>query len=205
MPVGDILEFALCCYDSVQNSINVFHQRIQSVTGTEPTIPQVAASQSSLWGLQLRTVFNSTITYKGMKVRRVSPNPTGVIIDTTGTGVGALAGHALPGQLSAVISLRSSFAPPGVRGRSYVPSADEASNSATGSLEAAYTALVVTYAAFFTMTHTVTVGVNNLVLAPCIYRRTAGTFYVIDQALVRPQWGTQRRRSRINRGDTSAI
>lgn len=206
MPVGDIIEMATVNYNQSQNEMNVLHFRLTSITGTELTAQQKADQFSTQYSTQILPLLNTSATYKGLKYRVVAPTATAVIISTAGSAAGTRAGDSLPGQVAAVLSVRSSVAPPRVRGRVYMPTPVEGDNDTTGRLTAGYITSLGTFATILRTTWTLTVAGNSVTLSYVIWRRPPiGTFYVVDQILVRPDWGTQRRRSRINRTDISAI
>lgn len=206
MPVNDVYEVTTVCYGQGQNQLNVTHYRLSSITGIEPTMAQKAAKMGAVWSAVLKAMMANTVTYKGLKFSRVEPTPTAAIIDLSGAGVGAIAGDDLPPQISGLVSLRASSAPPRVRGRFYCPQTTEVHNDTLGVPTVPYQGLMSTVGTTLTSTSTVTPGPNQCTLVPVIYRRAPfHTWYDIDQAIVRLQWATQRRRSAINRGDAPAI
>jgi hypothetical protein len=112
----------------------------------------------------------------------------------------------LPPQLACVVTLRSSLAPPRIRGRTYLPPAVESVNQADGTPSATHRSNVLTACTNqYTGTLTVTVGAHTATLLGILWSKKLSSFYALDQLTVRTAWGTQRRRSGINRGDQSAI
>lgn len=206
MPVGDIIETAMCIYNQTQNELNVLHWRLQSITGAELTAQQKADQLSTQWATAICPLLNTNASFKGLKYRLLAPVPTAVIISVAGAAAGTRAGDSLPSQVAGVLSLRSSVAPPRVRGRMYMPTAVEGDNDATGRPSAGYQAALATFGTILKSPWTLVVGGNNVTLQLVIWRRPpVSQFFGVDQVLVRPDWGTQRRRSRINRTDISAI
>lgn len=206
MPVGDIIETACVCYGSSQNMINVLHWRVQTVTPTEPTAQEKANAISTFMATQLKSMLSGTASYKGLKYRLLAPTPTSVIISTTSSGVGTRTGDALPSQVCGLLSLRSSVAPPRVRGRLYLPQPVEADNQTSGVPSTTYVTDATTFGAGVFSTHTLTGAGGSCTIIPVIYHRAPpAAFYLIDQVIVRTAWATQRRRSAINRADVSAI
>ncbi len=206
MPVGDIIETAMVHYNLSQNELNVLHFRLTSIVGTELTAQQKADAISTAWGGTIQPLLSTVVGYRGLKYRVLAPTATAVIISTAGAVTGTRAGDSLPSQVSAVISLRSSLAPPRVRGRLYAPTPVEGDNDANGQPTGAYQTAVGALGTFMTSTHTLVNGGNSVVITPVIWRRPpVSAYYALDQFIVRSSWGTQRRRSRLNRSDVPAI
>jgi len=204
--VGDIVEAAYVCYGLGQNAINVVHWRIQSQTGTGATMQEIANKLSTDWGALIKPLITASLTYRGAKVRIVSPVPTSVTLTTSGNGNGTVAGDPLPAQVAFVLSLRASGAPPRSRGRLYLPATGESSNDATTTPTAGYVTNVNALAADLLANKTVVGAGGNSVLMPCLFHRAPPqAFYQFTAAINRTSWGTQRRRSSINRNDVPAI
>jgi hypothetical protein len=207
MAVNDVLESVSVCFGFNQNALNVAHWRVQSVGGTEPTLAEKLASISTLLRGSLKAAISASWTFNGFKGRVIRPVAGALIQDLTGAGAGTLAGDPLPPQISGVISVRSAFAPARTRGRIYLPSATEAENTTTGIPSAAYITTMTTFANLFTVDLNVAgAGGATCVLRPVLMKKTIPVNdYQITQVIVRGFWGTQRRRSRINRNDAPAL
>jgi len=187
-----------------QNQTNRTHWKVASRAGTWP-IPRTVDLMSQEWSDILLPVIPATHTYYGALMRRINGVKTQLIPSIIGQSVGDLMGDPLPSQVSAVISKRASSAPPRARGRFYCPSPTEAENNATGDPSAAYLTALEDLGDFLSLDLTLTDGADNIVLSPVIARfDPPGTFFdawEVDQYIVRSRWGTQRRRSEINRPD----
>jgi len=206
MAVGDVFEFASVCYGHSQNQINVFHMRVKSLTGAQLPFQTIADQISASWGGALTAVISAGTSYKGLKFRQVSAPKTAVIVSLGGAAAGAVAGDRLPTQVCGLVSLRAASAPPRTRGRIYIPSPTEGQSDANGDPTAAYVTALAAIGSYLSNDHNIIVGGQTTVLTPCLFRDgTPSFFWDITTALVRTQWATQRRRSGINRSDTSAI
>lgn len=204
--VGDIIEAAYVCFGLGQNAINVVHWRLQSITGVGATMNEIASKLSTDWAGFIKPLISTALTYRGAKVRVVSPVPTAVTLTTSGNGAGTVAGDPLPAQVAYVLSLRSSLAPPRTRGRIYLPATGESSNDATTTPTAGYVTNVNLLAVDLQVNKTVVGAGGNSVLMPVLFhRKPPQAFYQITASINRTSWGTQRRRSSINRGDVPAI
>lgn len=207
MVLNDVMEFASVVYNANQNAINVSHWKVTNVGGTGLSLQQAADGLSTLWAAQMKPCVPNGGTYKGAKARVVFPTPTAVLISTNGAGAGTLgAGDQLPPQVASVITLRASTAPPRTRGRLYMPAPTEAENSGTGVPTAAYITACAGIRTIMQVAQVITVGANSLTLTPVLYhRKPPQATYAIDSVVSRSFWGTQRRRSGINRNDVPAI
>jgi len=187
-----------------QNQTNRTHWRVVSRVGTW-SIPRTIDEMSQAWSNLLTPIIPATHTYFGGLMRRINGVKTQMIPSVIGQSVGDLAGDPLPSQVTAVISKRASSAPPRARGRFYCPSPTEGENNTTGDPSAAYLTLLEDVGDFLTFDLTLTDGAEEIVLEPVIARFSPpGTFFDawrVDQYIVRSRWGTQRRRSEINRPD----
>lgn len=206
MAVGDVFEFASVCYTGSQNQINVFHMRVLSLVGAQLPFQTIADQISGSWGSVITTAISNLTTYKGIKFRQVSAPKTAVIITTNGQANGTLTGDRLPLQVSGLVSLRAASAPPRTRGRIYVPSPVEGQNDANGNPTAGYQTILASIGSYLIADHNIVVGAQTTVLRPVLFRDgTPSFFFDLTTSIVRANWATQRRRSGINRNDTSAI
>lgn len=207
MILNDVMEFASVVYNVNQNAINVSHWKATAIGGAGLTLQQVADGLSTLWAVQMKPCVPNGGLYKGAKCRLVMPVPTAVVVTTNGNGAGTLgAGDQIPSQCASVITLRASTAPPKTRGRIYMPAPTEAENSALGVPTAAYITAQAGIRTMMLVNQVITVGADSVTLRACLWhRKPPVAVYLIDSAVTRNFWGTQRRRSGINRTDVSAI
>ncbi len=206
MAINDLHECVTCNFGLSQNQLNVTHWKVVAETGTGCTQQELADGMSTLWGVVYAPIMTSSLVYKGLKWRRLSPAPTASLVSVIGSAVGTLAGNPLPTQCSAVLTVRGASAPPKTRGRFYCPSPTAAQIDAFGKLTAAYLILLAGPQNFLVNFHVITGAGGTATLDGRIYHKKAPVAdYAITSAIARPAFGTQRRRSEINRGDTSAV
>jgi hypothetical protein len=207
MIVNDIVEMASVCYGSNQNALNVMHLKVTAITGTGLTLQQLCTLFEAAWGPVIKPALPNAWSFHGIKCRSVFPIPTAVVTSAAVAGAGTLgAGDLLPPQTAAVITIRASTAPPRTRGRLYLPPATEAENFSTGVPTAAYATIVGGITTYLTAAHTYTAGGDSATCSFVIYhRKVPQTAYPVTSASMRGFWGTQRRRSAINRNDVPAL
>lgn len=204
LAAGDIFEVAYFCrVGGKQNCVNVMHYRVVTPMPDPITTASIAPVISGLAGPVYRSLLHSSNTYDGVKVRIVRPTPTAAVVDRTGSGVGSNVGIGqAPTQLCVVGSLRAATAPPRSRGRQYFGGFTNSDIDGSGDPTAGVQALVNTILNVTANNPLVLVigGVNYTVI-PVIWKRGTGSNWDITSRVIRIYFGTQRRRSEINRSD----
>jgi len=155
-----------------------------------------------------KLIIPASSTFQGMKwaIEAIIPVAEGVSVVTGGAGVGV--NDPLPPQTSPLVSWRSSGAPAGVRGRTYLPSTTEPDSSTQGELSAGLIASIDTWANTVKAFLAVPAGVGKTVdWTRRIRRNVAGTitYFPITTHITRSRFATQRRRSGINRADAPLV
>lgn len=201
LAVSDLVEVVMVCRQGNQDGLIVRHYNVDSVAGASLDISQVGDQISTALAGPLKQCMSSDASYRGVRVRRLSPSKTDVFTSILGQGSGVSASEVLPTQVAGLITLRTGFAGRSKRGRAYIPFPSEAFNNPDGHPSAAYIGNLNTLAAQLKALITVTVGVDGVQLRPVIYSRLLDLRYEITSTIQRNEWATQRRRSQVNRGD----
>jgi len=206
LSAGDKMEVVFYCRANGQNGLIVRHFSVTNVLGTGANQQQVADRIDAVVGPLLADCISTHASYMGVRVKRITPNPTDDNTAKAEAQVGGLLGDLFSTQSAAVVSIRTGDAGRSKRGRCYVPFPSENANDEAGHPEEDYLALVAAFAGAITQPIVVnpTLG-NSLDLLPVIYSRKLNQFYPITEFRLRKEWGTQRRRSQINRGDQEPI
>jgi len=204
LAISDTVRIVVYCRDENQEALNVSYGLITSITAGPISYQLAADTLSQYFADAYKPVLSVNARYQGLSLQRLLPLPqTDPFNSTVGAGVGTVTGDTLPSQTSGVISLRTGLAGRSFRGRKYIPFPGEASNDATGFPTAAYKANLATLAGLYT-------GINGFIvdtptafnLEATIFSLVNGAFYPVESNVIRSQWGTQRRRSQINKGDS---
>jgi len=204
---GDLLEFITYCRARNQNGLNVYHYTVGTTHGTVPNEGSVVGLLSSVFGPLLRTAMSNEAEYSGASIQTLQPEPmSDKVYSTASAGVGGVSSTLLPSRSAGVISLRTGVASRSARGRKYIPFPAEADNNTDAKPSAAYLDALAALADEIVNIQIVgEPGLNDVQLIPVIYSRELDAATALTQALVRKEWGTQRRRSQINRGDAPPI
>jgi len=205
MAVDDTFEHRMVFrHTQSQNGVLVKCWRITVQSGARPTMLEIGTSIETRLLNPLLACISSAWTYQGYKIRMVYPNPSQIVPLAHSAVGGSLIGESLPPQVASLVSLRSTVAPPRVRGRMYVPCATE-TESGSGVPLAVLTNSLATLADLLLTEMTV----NGAGGTSCIMRcgispqKSRLFFYPFDVRNVRTRFATQRRRSAINRPDVS--
>jgi len=211
----DLYAATFVCRQSEQVAMTTRLYQVRNTLGTGATATQTAQTLATNIGPSLKNCLSAEAEYRGVLVRRIIPVPgTSAIINTTGQGVGGVAGSALPRQTRGIITLTTGFSGRSKRGRVYVPFPSEASNAANGVPEAAYvTQLGVLGLALASPYFGVGGGGNTHDLHPVLMHLIyAGgvlqnaTFNAdITGFIERSRWATQRRSSSYGAANVSPI
>jgi hypothetical protein len=206
LAVGTILEVAYYCrLATKQNAINVMHYRVDTLIPDPITMEQVADAFSGNAGPAYRPMLFNGNSYDGCKVRIPGPLGTAAVISRASAGVGTSAGAGqAPTQLCVVASLRAATAPARVRGRQYFGgfTKDDIDISGDPTLGLQTSVNVILNATAINPL-VLTIAAANYTFVPVIYRRATLISYPVTSRVVRLYFGTQRRRSEINRGDAA--
>jgi len=203
--VNDTYRVALFVrYRDTQNQVNVFTYKVKTITGGASDEPALFSSLSTALGVAYKANVSSQQTYQGLKYNKIFPIPGSSNQTISGAGAGTLATDPIPPQCAPLISWRAATAPPKIRGRTYLPSLDEASSTTNGKLNAGAvtgcTAVANTLLAPGTLncgTATTCTLELELLSGPL----PGSIMYPITSFIVRSAFATQRRRSLINRPD----
>lgn len=206
LAVGDFLQAVTYCKLQEQLSLNVWHYQVTSVMGVAPSESDVADAIDSVFGALLKAAMSDQAEYLGASIQKVAPVPAGDrFYNQDSKDNGDVAADALPGQVAGLISLRSGLAGRTNRGRKYISFMPETWNTSIGTPSSFALTALANLGAEYVAPRTVVVGPNSLSLSPVILNLDAETSVAMDTYLVRQKWATQRRRSAINRGDTSPL
>jgi len=191
------LEVKLVCTHGGQIGVNVRHYRAALMTGTGTTLGAVATAMNSAFAGPYRDLLSSDASWLGVAVRVITPAPgSALAFNKEDTAVGLRTAEVLPGMVSGIITLQTTIAGRGYRGRVYIPFPDESANEDAGVPTAGYVTDLETLGAALIATRVVgTVGVNDVTLRPVIFHRGDSSFTEVTSARANTRWATQRRRS----------
>jgi hypothetical protein len=201
LAINDVLEVRFVCKAPTQYAFNVRHFRVTAIGGGQPTLDTAVLAMSAKFGPLYKACMSSTATFYGCDVRRLLPSLSLAVQTKTGSGAGTVAGDLMSTQTAGVISLRTNLPGKKFRGRMYIPFPGETDNDVNARPVAA---LLSNYAALLlphTQNTTYNNGADNFSAVGVIYHRSVKTETTIVSGFVRLDWGTQRRRSSINRPD----
>lgn len=200
MPVGDLLEVRYISSAGAQVGQNIRHYRIDTITGTELTRPQLADGLSVRVRSLYKALLSSSAEFRGVAVKRVFPLPvTAESLTEVDRGPGTRTGDPLPTQVSGLISLRTGLAGRRNRGRLYTPFPAETDSDSSAHPGTTYATNLAALAVEFFGTVIVTFGVNITVLQNVIHKRGTSLFVNIIEARPTTNWATQRRRGTLGR------
>lgn len=145
-----------------------------------------------------KAIMSAAASYLGMVIRRVSPALTIPYYDSTGTGVGLVAGDPLPRQIAGLIRWRSSI--PGKRrsGRTFIPFPAEADNTTGVAPSAGYLGRAAVLASAVKSNITWAAGVGRAVRV-IFHRALPSVSPTIVSSAIANAWATQRRRGTLGR------
>jgi len=203
--LGDVWEFGIVCSTVDQYSINVRHYRVSATAGASVDDESAIGALSGFVEGPYKAMLSSQARFHGVFLQRLKPNKTARLINKLDAGPGEVDDELLPRQTAGVVKLRSGVAGRSKRGRVYLPFMAESFNSVAGQPTAAALTAMTNVAAALTTTRTVGAGGNTAVFIPVIFSRKNNTTEDIAGYAVRGRWGTQRRRSDLNRPDADPI
>lgn len=198
---GDLYRVVMYSRCDGQTGLMISHWEVVATATGGATQKEVADQLSAAIAPLLKAWESDSAAYWGLTLQRIKPIPLpDAVPSVAGQGDCANTGDRLPIQCAAVISLRTGFAGRKNRGRKYVPFGTESSNTAD-LINAAGLILLAPIRDFFLTNFAVTGATGNSTLANVIYHKATNDATAIVTGFINQPWGTQRRRSRINRGD----
>jgi hypothetical protein len=202
VPIGSVLELKAYTRLQSQNGINVLHYRVSALIGPAISDQAIVSVLDGAAAPLYQAWLPATARYSGLRLQIIAPLPVqAAVIATADAGAGSVASDALPAQTALVVTKRTVLAGRRNRGRAYLPFWPESMNDANGQPTAAAIGLATDWATFFLNPINVAVGPSTVTLTPVLFRKLTLTTVDLFSAQVRVQWGTQRRRSQINKGD----
>lgn len=204
MALNDVYQAAFIMrHEGEQNVVMTMAYKVTQIVGAEPTPNQYAAGLSTAFAAVIKPLLTSLgptgDSYRGMLLRQVLPAVTATVITNTAAGAGTRLQSPSPGGICLALTNRCSSAPPGVRGRSFLPrpgigaDIDNKGNPSAGYITDAQT--IGTFVVTDQVINPVA-GVQGTLTA-CVWSRKHGAAYVITQSQAETQWSTQRRRMNI--------
>ena len=203
--IGQLYEVRFVCKLANQYAVNVRHFRVTTIVSGQPTTDTFAGGLEAKFAPLFKACLSVRATWYGLGSRRVLPTQSLETISAAARGPGTVVGDALSTQTAAVITLRTPLPGKKFRGRMYVPFPSETDNDLDARPTAAYLANTNALSLPLMQSTTYTIGADSFTAVPSIFHRALQTETTIVLAYTRPDWGTQRRRSQINRPDRSPI
>lgn len=197
--LGDVIHCQIISLMQSQLGICTINYVNIAQTG-DITDQEIADDLSTLFAITFKPMLNENASYRGVRVqaRGASGALKQPVFGINGQGQGGVAGDPLPKQTAGVISRKTERSGRQYQGRVYIPFPSEASNEATqGRPTAAYMALMTAFATDLYDSHNPVGAGGNCELQQSAF---PGGFNSILSAwpylsaVVRPYWGTQRRR-----------
>jgi hypothetical protein len=197
MPVNDLYQARIICFQGSQIAVNIRHYVVTNVTGVEGTANNLATIIDTQFAPHYKPLINSNASYRGVGVKLILPvqGVESAVVMNSGLGSGGV--DSLPKQCAGLIQLQTVVGGRHGRGRVYIPFPSEQHSDANGAPTAAYGTLLTTLAADFLLLAVYTSGPNTTTWAPCIFNRGTGTFIKLNPGGAtnsRTKWASQRRR-----------
>lgn len=205
LSAGDLIRIATYCQSGNQVAQNVSIWVVNSVVGGDYPLQGLAGPISSTIGPLHKGFMSSTAKYLGVRVNRFAPAASDSYSSVAAAGFGSNISDPMPGQVAALLSIRTGLAGRSNRGRKYIAFPPESYNSATGGLTNTALLQLALIGDFYTTRFESTVAGATLSLDPVILSRKLGVSQFSITYLMRENWATQRRRSFLERGDTPAV
>lgn len=206
LAVGDLLEVRFFCQAEDQVSVNVRHWDVLSTLGTSQTVQEAATAFDASSDTIYKGVMPGGATYRGVGVRRLTPDPTLEFFDNTNTGPGTAAGDTLPGQTSGLVKLLTESPGRSGRGRIYAPFPGEGDNGPDGKPTAGYMINLTLFGDHMVTSQNVSDGGGNeALLGPKLVSKPSLSKKILTASLARDTWASQRRRRIGVAGDTAPV
>lgn len=190
------------CKTQTQYTENVINYKVTAVTGGNLTDLQLLTALDLLIAPDYKNILPTNATYYGTKLQVIKPDRMDPVVTTVSAGAGMVVGDSLPTQVAGVVSVKTGFAAKSKQGRMFMPATGEADSTAIAQPSAGYLAAVATLCNDIFTFNSLTIGPDTVDVAWSVYSRKGGIMTPITSYLVRPNWGTQRRRSQIKHADT---
>lgn len=202
LTAGDTLEVKLFSQNLAQQGINVLHYIVTGIAGGAMTDQTLATNLDGSFAPLYKAFLPTVCAYKGLRLQKIFPLPVAAAVVATGNaGAGLRAFDPLPSQAAMVIKKASNLAGRINRGRAYLPFWSEAENDASGFPTAGALVFADNWRNFALNTIVVVVAGVTVTLTPVIWHDATVSVTIITGSVVRERWGTQRRRSEINKAD----
>jgi len=205
LAVNDIIECLLVCKADPQYSINVRHYRVSVVGGTPATVADVASTVEDTVSDAYKVCLSSHASWHGVKATRIKPTRSQPEVSFTDRNPGESDDDLLTRQVAGVIRLKTALGGRSGRGRAYIPFATELFNSDVGEPTGAYLTALQGVANVLDDDLVITVAGRSATLVAGVYSKKLNSFNPITSFELRTHWGTQRRRSSINRPDADPL
>lgn len=200
---NDVYKIQIICRQGGQNGVNVKLLKIKAQSAGPTSqiafLDGICVQLSALY----QNLISSQAVYRGMTMQLLGVVGTIVIVSTNGAGAGIALGDPLPPQTAGLIILKSIAPRRKNIGRVYVPFPTEGDSAGAGSPTAGYVANLDTLKNQFVGTRSIVLALNTIqyewTTVPKVYN--PAVFNPFVQGLSRAFWGTQRRRSYLNRSD----
>lgn len=201
LTVNDVIQAAVYTRQGEQTGVNVFHYRVTSVVGNSVTDDSFAFSYSNTMAPLYKANMPASARFEGVRVQIIHPVTRPHVIRKNEAGPGLGVGDVIPSQVAMIGWCQTGLASRSARGRCYIPFWTEADNDVTGfptanALTRGVALVVKAYGI-----HNAAEGADTASAAGGVWSRTLQSFFFATLSGVRSRWGTQRRRSHINRGD----
>jgi len=203
--LGDIIEVLFVCKADPQFSVNVRHYLVTAVGGTPATVNDVAQEAEGTVEAAFKVCLSSHASFWGVKATRIRPSRSQPEISFVSRGPGEADDDLLSRQVAGIIRWKTGLGGRQGRGRSYIPFATEAFNSDVGEPTGAYLTALQGLANVMDDDLVIAVAGRTATLKAGVFSRTSNTFNQITSFELRTHWGTQRRRSSINRPDLDPL
>lgn len=193
------------CRQGQQTGLNRVQYVVTATGGPALTDQGLANALSTTVAASFKNYLPATGSYLGLRLQIVSPLPGDPgVSSVSGAGAGTVVSDPLPTQAAMLFSKRTPVAGKIGRGRLYLPFWTEDDNDATGKPTNAALIAGNAVATIILNPIVIVVGVSTVTLTPCLAKKSNAWLPLILSGYVqRTQWATQRRRSQINRGDSS--
>jgi hypothetical protein len=206
LQISDILRVVVVCQAGSQYSQNVIHYIVIAQNGGF-TDQEAATALSAQWGMAFKKLMAPFASFVGVKVQRLSPTLTQPVIGNANAGAGTIAGDMMSPQTCGLVSKKTDVGGRKGRGRLYIPFPSEADNAAQGIPGPTYLTSSNDVAVLLTTDVALSGTGTTASVHAILYNALDGvnSVKIIRQAVLNGGWGTQRRRSFVNKGDASPL
>lgn len=206
LAVNDIIKAQLWTSDSEQASVNTFHYRVNSITGSIPTLSDFLEQWLTAGAATYRACLCASAHFDGGLAQIIKPLPLFTAIKSlTGQGNGAVVEPAMSRQTAGLLSWKTPLAGPGGRGRTYIPFPGTASSSGLGIPTNGYVSDILAFAVAISAFDTVTVTGGTATVKIGIQQSKTGNFVEYNDVVANQKWATQKRRGSYGRPNFSPV